>query len=72
MLDFDVEPGEHFVRVTISWTGSRKVAVTVRPGECVALTTRPRSPFTALFDLFSRTRWISLAVDEPQSGSQDR
>lgn len=62
-LDFDVEPGEHSVRLTISWTGSPEVATRCAPGGCVMLTARPRSPFTGMRDIFTKTGWIELESD---------
>jgi hypothetical protein len=61
VFETTVEPGRHVVRATIAWTGSPEVPVT--PGGLASLTASPRSPFGAIPDVFSRTRWIDLSND---------
>jgi hypothetical protein len=63
VLDFAVDPGEHTVRLTIAWTGSPDVAVTVEPGELATLATRARPAVAGLLDSLTRRGYIDLVVE---------
>lgn len=67
-MRFEVDPGEHAVRLAIDWVGSPEEPAVVADGESVRFVARPASRRNALrgvIDSFRhRDRWIVLERDE--------
>ncbi len=60
----DVEPGPHTVRAQISWTGSPRQEVSLRPGDEVRLRVEPAgTPAQALWQVAGRTRYLRITVE---------
>jgi hypothetical protein len=66
VLDFPVEPGEHTIRLTIVWTGSPDVAVSVEDRGLATLATRARPAVAGLFDSLTRKGYVDLVVESPE------
>lgn len=73
MLDLVIAPGQHWVRLRVDWSGSRKVRTTVGPDEVVTIRVVDQGALMAFFDAFSLTRYIQVEVSggDSRTGAPD-
>jgi hypothetical protein len=61
-----VAPGRHIVQARIDWTGSPPMEFDICAGETIRLRVEPAgSAAMSLDQVFGRTSWLLLSVDEP-------
>ncbi len=62
MLSFEIQPGRHWARARIDWTGSPRLEFEAGSGETVRLEVKPLpNLLTALWYLPGTTRWLRLS-----------
>ncbi len=60
----DLDPGPHAVRARISWTGSPRLEVALKPGQTVRLRVEPAgTPAQAWWRVMGRTRYLRLSAE---------